>query len=272
MDPTIIKQLATQTCSVDNITIMRGQVMRLNGIRAMIWANIREAEQSKSSASLINNVLFGLQMVKATCDIVIGVAGEWIPAASGVSTVYSGIQPNAENLGKLAAGQHVGGADFAKGGVAGLNALVKKRLGVDSPLTDFADYNKVKADIVINATVLDEKALVGSLVEYGAVLSSWIAKEAGKAAIGKAIKTTDEIRKAGLAYHAAYKEWKNGDMDATFESGIAMSHRQLTKISAQISALENDLAACGAEMPKFQPSSIKLVTGNFNGPTIRAGR
>lgn len=272
MDPIIIKQLATQTCSVDNITIMRGQVMRLNGIRAMIWANIREAERSKSSASLINNMLFGLQMVKATCDVIMGVAGEFVPAAAGISTVYSGVQPNAENLGKFAAGQNVGAADLAKGVNAGLHATVKQRLGVDAPLADLADLNKVKADLVINATALDEKALVGSLVDYGVVLGSWITKAAGKAAFAKAIKTTDEIRKAGLAYHSAFKEWDNGDMDSTFEAGIAMSHRQLTKITSRISTLENDLKACGAEMPKLQPSSVRLLTGNFNGPTISARR
>jgi len=272
MDPAIIKQLATQTCSVDNITIMRGQIMRLNGIRAMIWANIREAERAKDSASLVNNVLFGLQMVKATCDVVIGVAGEFLPAAAGISTIYSGVTPNAENLGKALAGQNVGGADLAKGTVAGLNAAVKQRLGTDSPLADVADLNKVKADLLINATALDEKAVMRSLADYAVVMSSWTAKLAGQAALGKAIKTTGEAIKAGFAYHAAYKEWTEGDMDATFDAGIALSKRHLTKISTQISTLEADLAACGEKMPKFQPSSIGLLTGNFTGPTIRAGR
>lgn len=272
MDPIIIKQLATQTCSVDNMTIMRGQVMRLNGIRMMILANIRDAERSKNSAWMVNNMLFGLQIVKATCDIVLGIAGEWIPGATGVSSIYSAVQPNAENFGKLAAGQNVSGADVTKGANAGLNLLIKKRLGVDSPFSDFADLNKVKADVVINATALDEKALVSSLIDYGVVLSAWTAKEAGKAAVGKAIKTTDEIRKAGLAYHSAFKEWENGGMDSTFDAGMAISRRQLTKISSQISALESDLHACGAQMPKFQASSVQLLKGNFNGPTISARR
>lgn len=272
MDPTIIKQLGLQSCSADNIRIMRGQVIRLQGIRAMIWGNIREAERSKNSASLVNHVLFGLQMTKATCDVVLGVAGEVLPGAAGVSTVYSGITPNAENLGKFVAGQNVGGADLAKGGVAGVNAVIKQRLGVDSPLADFADLNKVKADIVINATALDEKALVASLIDYGVVLGSWTVKAAGKAALGKAIKTVDEVRKAGLAYHAAYKEWRDSDMDATFDAGIKMAHQQLMKVTNQIETLESQLALCGGEMPKFQPSSIKMLTGNFTGPTIRAGR
>lgn len=272
MDPTIIKQLGLQSCSVDNIRIMRGQVIRLQGIRAMIWANIREAERSKDSASLVNNVLFGLQMIKATCDVILGVAGEVLPGAAGGSTVYSGITPNAENLGKFAAGQNVGGADLAKGATAGLNAVIKQRLGVDSPLADFADLNKVKADIVINATALDEKALIASLIDYGVVLSSWTVKAAGKATLGKVIKTGDELRKAGLAYHAAYVEWRDGDMDATFDAGIKMANQQLNTITNQIQTLETHLAMCGDEMPKFQPTSIKLVTGNFNGPTIRAGR
>lgn len=272
MDPIILKQLALQSCSADNIRIMRGQVIRLEGIRAMIWANIREAERSKDSASLVNNVLFGLQMIKATCDVVLGVAGEVLPGAAGVSTVYSGITPNAENLGKAIAGQNVGGADLAKGGVAGLNAVIKKRLGVDSPLTDFADLNKTKADIVINATALDEDALVASLIEYGVVLSSWSVKAAGKVALGRAIKSGHELSKAGLAYHAAYREWRDGDMDATFDAGIKMAQQQLGKITNQIQTLESQLAQCGGEMPKFQPTSIKLITNNFAGPTIRAGR
>lgn len=183
VDPIIIRQLAMQTCSVDNITIMRSQVMQLNGIRAVTWANIRETETSRSSVSLINNMLFGLQMVKATCDVIMDVAGEFVPAAAGISTVYSGVQPNAENLGKFAAGQNVRAADLAKGINAGLRATVKQRLGVDAPLADLADLKKVKADLVINATALDEKALVRSLVDYGVVLGSWITKAAGKAAL-----------------------------------------------------------------------------------------
>ncbi|QDH35025.1 hypothetical protein [Porphyrobacter sp. YT40] len=272
MDPTVIKQLGLQSCTVDNIRIMRGQVIRLQGIRAMIWANIREAERAKTSAALVNSVLFGLQMVKATCDVVIGVAGEWLPVATGVSTVYSGITPNAENVGKLASGQDIGWADFGKGGVAGLNAIVKQRLGVDSPLADFADLNKVKADIVINATAMDEQALVSSLVDYGVVLSSWAAKEAGRQSLGRAIKSVDEARKASLAYHAAYKEWRDGDMDGTFDAGIKMANQQLITITNKIQTLESHLSMCGDEMPKFQPSSIKLLTDNVTGPALRLGR
>lgn len=287
MDPIVLKQLAMKSCSVDNIRIMRGQVVRLTMIRDMALADMREAERSigntrltdlfngksKSSASLVNNVLFGLQMVKATCDVVIAVAGEWSGAAKPISTVYSGLTPNAENLGKLAAGDKVGAADFAKGANAGLNTVIKKRLGTDSPVEDLADLNKVKADILINATAYDEKALLASLVDYGVVLGSWAVKAAGKEGMSKVIKTGDEIRKAGLAYHAAYKEWKDGDMSSNFDAGIKMVRKQVETITRQIQTLESNLAACGAEMPKFRSSAIDLVKkGKPSGPAFRAAR
>lgn len=272
MDPTIIKQLGLQSCSADNIRILRGEVMRLEGIRAMIWANIRETERSRSGASLVNHTLFALQMIKATCDVVLGVAGEFVPAAGVVGSAYSAVSPNAENYGKVLAGQTVTGGDFAKGAAAGLNEVIKDRLGGDSPLANLSDLTKIKTDIVINATALDEKAVLASLVDYGVVLSTWMVKAAGKEMMGKAIKTADEVRKAGLAYHAAIQEWKEGDMDATFDAGIALAHRQMGTITNQIITLEVHLAKCGAELPRFAPSAIDLLKSNPRGPAFRPAR
>lgn len=272
MDPTIIKQMAMQTCSADNITIMRGQVMRLYNIRSMLWADIRKAEREKNSAALINNVIFGLQMVKATCDVVIAVAGELVPKAAIVSNAYSALQGNSENVGTLIAGQQVGMADFAKGFGAGVNSIVKHRLGTDSPLLDFADLTKVKADIVINAAALEEKELLESVVDYHITLVAWTTKASGNPAASKLLKSGQEVVKAGMAYHSAYTDWKSSDLNATFDAGIAMSRRQLDQISIQITNVEHALAACGGQIKKPHTTSIGLLTGRHPGPTIRAGR
>lgn len=274
MDPITIKQLGLKSCSVDNIRIMRGDVVRLTMIRDMALADLRQAERSKNKASLANHVLFGLQMVKATCDVVLGVAGELSVVAKPISSAYSGLTPNAENLGKLIAGDKVGAADFAKGANAGLNSVIKKKLGMDSPLEDLADLNKVKADILINATAYDEKAVIASLWDYGVVLGAWMVKAAKNEALGKSIKTADEIRKAGLAYHAAYKEWKDGDVSASFKAGMRIVQKQVETITTQIQKLEKNLAACGADMPKLKPMSASdmIKSGRPAGPTIRAGR
>lgn len=272
MDPTIIRQMAKQTCSADNITIMRGQIMRLHDIRSMLWANIRMAEREKNSAALINNVIFSLQMVKATCDVVIAVAGEIVPKAAVISNVYSGLQANTGNVGNLIAGQQVGGADFARGATAGLNSIVKHRLGMDSDLLDFADLTKVKTDMVINAAALDQKELLASVAEYKVTLTAWATKASGYPGASKLIKSGHEVIKAGAAYHSAYTEWKNSDLDATFDAGIALSRRQLSQISIQIVNVEQALIGCGAEIKKPHTASIGLLTGNFTGPTIRAAR
>ncbi|MEE4205734.1 MAG: hypothetical protein V2I39_05565 [Erythrobacter sp.] len=56
-----------------------------------------------------------------------------------------------------------------------------------------------------------------------------------------------------------------------------MAKKHLVTISSQISTLEKDLTACGAEMPrKFLSPTTGLLTGqagrNIGGPTIRQGR
>ncbi len=272
MDPTLIRMVSTQTCSADNITIMRGQVMRLSGVRSMIWANIREAERAKSSASLLNNALFVARMVKASCDVIIGVAGELYPPAKGISLFYSGVTPAAENVvGKGLAGQTVTAQDYASAANAGGHAILKK-LGGTSPLADLADYNKVKTDVVINAMARDEEGVYKSLGDYTVTLSAWAVETAGKTALSKGLKVGAELAKGGLAYRDAIKDWQSGDMDSTFDAGIAVSRRQLTTITSRISELERTLIACGAEMPRYQSSSTRLLTGNFGGPTIRPGR
>ncbi len=276
MNPIVLKQLATQSCSVDNIRILRGEVMRLEGIRAMIWANIRETERAKGEIfgpALTNHVLFALQMIKAACDVTVAVAGEFVPGAVVVSSVYSAVSPNAENIGKNIAGQSVSGADYAKGVTSGLNEVIKQRLGGDSPFTETSDLTRIKTDLVINATALDEKAVLANLIELGVTLGAWSAKAAGKETLGKLIKTADEVRKAGLAYNEAYKDWKANDPDATFDAAIAMFHRQMNPITNQIIAIEGLITACGAEMPKFRSSAIDMLTnGRPSGPAFRAVR
>ncbi len=276
MDSKIIKIANAQTCSVNNINMMRGQVLKLSSLRAMLHANIRDAESAKSSASLMNNLLFGLQVTKATCDVVIGVVGEAfgnrIPQVAAISSIYSAVQPSAELGGKMIAGSQVTGADIGTAAVAGLHHGVKSRLGLEGDMGSFADYTKAKADIMVNAAAMDEKALVDSLINYGVVLTSWTFEAAGKQSVGKAIKITDELRKAGLAYNSAFNDWKKGDMDATFDSGIAISRRQLSKIAAQISELESTLIACGAELQRFTSPSTRLLTGTQRGISIGPAR
>ncbi|WP_298466332.1 hypothetical protein [uncultured Erythrobacter sp.] len=272
MDPRLIKQAGTQTCSADNITIMRGQMIRLNGLRAMITANIRQAEREKTKASLLNNLVFGLQVVKASCDVIIGVAGELVPGASKVSNVYFGIQPSAELLGTAIAGQPVTFQDGAKALTAGGAAVAERRFGTNTHYSHFIDHTKVHADIMIDAAALDVDEVFADVRDYGVVMSSWIAHATRNPAVGRLIKSGDAMIKAGSAYHEAYDQWQKHDLDATFDSGIAVSRRQLTTISAQVSELERTLIGCGAEMPTYLSPSTRLLTGNYSGATIGAAR
>ena len=213
VDPTIIKMASKQTCSVDNITLMRGQLIKFHEIRNLIYANMREAKKAKSDAAFYNNVLFGLQMVKATCDVIINVAGELPGAGKLVKRVYGAAQPAAELGGKAWAGQTITKADMAKTGNAVIGAGLSHRLN-DSPLSDLAASQKLKADVVINATAKDMEGVMFSLAEQQAQLADWAIKVAkgpgGKEAIPLVSAGVDVI-KAGYAYKKAYEERKKID-------------------------------------------------------------
>lgn len=270
VDRLALKQAATQSCTVENITIMRGEVMKLYDLRRMIQANIRETESAKSESNIVNAVLFGLQVVKATCDVVIGVAGEVYVPAKGIATVYSGVQPSATLLGKGMSGQAISGQDVGKALNAGVTAGVKKGLGVDSPFQNLVGLNKIKTDLLIDASAQDMDSVYKDVAAYAVSLSSWAAKEAGAKAAGKVIKVGSEVAKAGVAFYAAYDDWKKNDMDANFDGIIASSKKQLNLISGQISELEKALMKCAGD-GSFSPSTIKLLTNPPKGPMWRQG-
>ena len=266
---------STQTCSIDNITLMRGQLIRFHEIRGLIYANMREAKKAKSEAAVYNNVLFGLQMVKATCDVIINVAGELPGAGKVVKRVYGAAQPVAELGGKAMAGQTITKSELAKTGNAVIGAGLSHRLG-DSPFADLAASQKLKADVVINATANDMEEVMFSLAEHQAQLADWAIKTA-KAPGGKEafplISAGVDVIKAGYAYKQAYDDWKKGDMDKTFDAGLAMSQKQLAQISTKIAEVERALRACGYGKPNgIGVGSLPLLSGRPSGPTIRAGR
>ena len=275
MDPTIIKQLATQTCSAGNITIMRGQLIRLSEIRSMLHADIREAEQNQDTAALERHVLFGLQLVKATCDVVVTVAGEFGPPPMKViSTLYSGAQPSAELLGKSISGQSVSMAEWATGLNAGIHAGIKVRLGVDSDMVNLADLNQLKTDIFINAVAGDADGVVQAIIDRQLLMAGWVADLTTKADVSTVMNSGIAVAKAALAYKAAYDEWKSGDLSDVFATGIAVAKRQIDQISGQIAGLERDLAACsGAQKPsQFGFSAIDMLRNRPSGPSFLPGR
>ena len=275
VDPTIIKMASTQACSIDNITLMRGKLIKFHEIRNLIYANIRDARMAKGEAAFYNNMLFGLQMVKATCDVIINVAGELPAAGKVVKRVYGAAQPVAELGGKAWAGQTITTAELARTGNAVIGAGLSHRLG-DSPFADLAANQKLKADVVINATARDMEGVMFSLAEYQAQLADWAIKTA-KSLGGKEslplISAGVDVIKAGYAYKQAYDDWKKGDMGETFDAGVAMSQRQLTQISTKIAEVERALNACGYGKPQTMGvGSLPLLSGRPTGPTIRAGR
>lgn len=270
MDRLALKQLATQSCTVENITIMRGEVMKLYDLRRMIQANIRETESARTESNIVNAVTFGLQVVKASCDVVLGVAGEVYAPAKGISTAYSGLQPSAQLLGKEIAGQATTAQDWSKAANAGANAAIKRQLGVDSPFQNLVSLNKIKTDLLIDASAQDLGSVYKDVAAYAVTLSAWAAKEAGAKATGKVIKVGAEIAKAGVAYYGAYDDWKKNDMNATFDGIIAGSKKQLNLIGGQISELEKALVACLGGNPASS-SPVRLLANPPKGPVLRQG-
>lgn len=239
---------ARQSCSLAGITLMRGRLFKLQQLQRSIEANWREAEQARSAAELNNAVLLSLKLVKASCDAVIGIlASAAGPKGEVVGAVYDGLDPFASMAGKMMAGEKVGGADWAKA----INAAGSSALGASGRVGQYGDLvslQKIKTDIVVDAVAQDEKEVLRDLQNYGAKLTEMSVTFAGKQTWGRVVSVGNQLVSAAQNFGKAFQEWKQDDMNGTFEATKRQAKAQHLQVQQQIDAVVKAIALCEAKL------------------------
>lgn len=272
MNPTIVKILGTDSCTINNVTIMRDQLIKLHELRNHALNSISELKRIDSKESFDRAVGLGLQLVSATCDTVISVAGKVHPALKGLGLAYSALRPNAELLGKGIAGDAVTGADLLKGALAGANAYTKSKIGDNETLVILSDSTKVKGDLIINALANDEKAMVESMHAYHLNLRKWLSKIPPKSPAAPAVAVAAEIARTGIVYHEAYTAWKQSDGSTARQGVDDIQRKFVTKFSSQIAEIERYLSKCAGIVDTPSSPQVALMQNPAAGPAFRPGR
>jgi hypothetical protein len=246
----IYDKQAVQSCSLAGITLMKGKLIELRQLQRSIDTNWREAEQARSSAELNNALLLSLKLVKASCDAMIGVlASAAGPQGKVVGAVYGGLDPFAKILGKGIAGDHIQAQEWAKAANAGASAA----FAVASPNSPYADVvclQKIKTDLLVDALAQDEKAVMKDLQSYGVKLTEMSLKFAGQQTWGRVVSVGKQLVGAGQQYAKAYAEWKQDDLNSTFDGVKRMAKAQHLQVQQQIDALITAISNCEAPIAR----------------------
>jgi len=268
-----VEPKAVQTCSLANITLMKGKIVTLQQLQRSIEGNWRDCEKARSGAELNNAMLLSLRLVKASCDAVLGVAEALAPKviekqAKTVVAAYSAADPLATMVGKKFAGETVTGADWAKAATAGAASAAKvygvRAGGPGGDLIDSAaSLQKVNADVVIDAIKQDESAIGKDMNAYVWKLAELTAKmyqtadnletKSKASAFKKFAKISKQVIGTGLNFYKAYKDWKKDDMNASLEGIKKTFEAQHKHVQTQIDALVRTISDCENQLQMSLP-------------------
>lgn len=249
----ITDQQAAQTCSLAGLATMKGKMVKLQQLQAALVQHMREAEEAKDHSNVVRYALFGLRIVKASCDAAIGITGAALEGPFGkLSAAYSGATPFAENIGKTIAGEKVGAAGWVKAANSAGSAMLEKS-GLDGVAKGAAELQFIKSDIVVDAFAQNEEDLLKDTARYAEKIALISAEALKKKGLVKFYSISKEVVLVADSYASAYKELKSNDMSATldasvrgFKLSLARLDRQLVLLGAEISRCDAQLRAQGA--------------------------
>ena len=237
-----------QRCTLSGLSTMKGKLVKLQELRRGFETSVREVDAARNQMEVASALLFGLKLVKASCDAVISIGGELGgPQLKALSAGYEGLNPFAENAGKLAAGQRVGAGDWVKAATSGANAVAGRF--TNGAITDVIELQKIKSDIVVDAVNGDvESVLKGVFVDYLGKITTMSLQYVGRETAAKYVNVGKEIAETGYAMAKAYEEFRQNSDTSSFEGNKRFFQSQLFKVQRQIDTLQLLIARCEAEL------------------------
>ena len=230
------------------LATMKGRMIKLTQLRAALDQHVREAEEAKDNSNVIRYALFGLRIVKASCDAAIGITGAALegPFAT-LSAAYSGATPFAENIGMTIAGEHVGAAGWVKAGNAAGTALLEKS-GLEGVAKGAAELQFIKSDIVVDAFEQNEDDLLKDTARYAEKVALIALEAAKKKGAAKFYAISKEVVLVASSYASAYKELKSNDMSATLDASVRGFKLSLARLDRQLNLLAAEIVRCDAQL------------------------
>jgi hypothetical protein len=205
--PDYVDRKAYQVCSTAGINLLQKEKARFVDLAKTLQASIEEIGRAKKLEEFASVGLLGANLIKASCDAFIDMAGTLgelagVKGAGKASTLIGAGSQTAEFWINKAYGQETDAIGTASSiGKAAL-ALAPGGKGVNGEIgKKFAEMQLVKVDI-INAAVKNDKpkALRETFLSYAALVSSMVFTALKKEAAEKLTSSYAAMVKAGATY------------------------------------------------------------------------
>lgn len=237
---------AVQTCSLAGIDIMKGRLLRLENLGRAIRLNVADIDAASTRAELIRSGLLGLQLIKASCDAVMSIAGEF-PQFKAVSAGHSALTPSADMLGKGIVARKIAAGDFIRATGAGASAAAGGSVR-SGAAKDVIELKKLQTDLVVDAASQVYEALVQDLAGYGAKLTTMTLVYARRGSVARFVAIGKAMIDGGLAFAKAYKEFRDDDVASALAGAKKSLFAQEADVRRRIEQLKGAITACELEL------------------------
>lgn len=237
-----------QRCTLAGLSTMRGQLIHLRQLRRGYEISATEVQGAQNQMELASAVVFGLQLIKATIDATIGIAGELGgPRFKMISAAYDGLTPLAEMTGKAVAGQPVTISDVAKATVRGITAATSVyKPGIAA---DVVELHMIPSEIVIDALRKDKDGVLkGVFLDYLGKLTVMSLEHVGRPAAARYVGVAKEIADAGYTIAKSYEEYQQNRDPAYYTEQKRTWQVILLNVQTKIDALELAINRCASEL------------------------
>lgn len=237
-----------QRCTLSGLSTMKGRLVKLGELKRGLETSMREVDGARTQMEVASAVLFGLKLVKASCDAFIGIGGELGGRPlKVVSGVYKAATPFAENTGKLIGGQRVGAGDWVKAATGGISAATGIVKG--GPIADLVELKKIQSDIIVDAVNGDTKSVLkGVFVDYLGKVTTMSFEYLGREATAKYVNVGREIAETGYKLAEAYEEYRGNSDTTMYDGSKRLFQSQLFKAQRQIDNLQSWVTSCEAQL------------------------